>query len=668
VHIDKRCLTRREFHRFAATAGAGLLMPGLDRAAMPEFFLFVHPGILHTAADLDRMRAAVHQKRSPIAAGFEKLRSSPFSQPDYVPHPFGREIGRNPSVNVPDFDNDANAAYQCSLMAAITGDKRYSALALAIVMGWSESLQTVSGADAVLMAALGPFKFANAAEILRAIGAIDSGGAAQCAAMLRRAILPTIMDFAPFANGNWDAAAIKTMLAIAVFCDDRSLFERALLYYLHGEGDGRLTHYIYDNGQCQESGRDQQHTQLGIAHMGDACEIAWHQGLDLYGAEDNRLLRGFEYTATYNLGGDVEFRPDVDRTGKYRHRVISPRSSFRPIYEQILAHYHGRRGLPAPAVERVVQRIRPEGAARGADHTGFGTLLYADEASDLPRKPWPVAPGAVYAEANGAAVELKWLAPRRLGDCLVERAQAGRSFRLVESGVAMGHFRDASLIRGRQYAYRVSAGMGEPFSQTVRIVAGLPEGWKDGALGAPSILGRAEYNGNVVTVDAGGAGLMNPSDEGHFAAVTPDCAALTARFVPQTASQFVMFGLTCRRGFEPNAPCVALLIAPGTGSMERRGWHMRLMARNQNGAVRAEADVSMGESAGIYGRLMNPVWFRMERRQGTILAQFSFDGADWRSAGEVSDVHGGRLGFVVSSGIPGVDSAVRFDSLTASAR
>ncbi|MGH9604677.1 MAG: alginate lyase family protein [Terracidiphilus sp.] len=659
--FDMRRLSRREFNGFAAAAGLGLLAPLSGWSAEPQSFAFIHPGILHTQADLDRMRAGVSHGRAPVEAGFAKLRENRFSQPDYAPHPFGEEIARNPSVNEPAFDDDANAAYQCSLIAAITGDERYSMVARSIVLGWSGSLQRVSGADAVLMAGLGPFKFVSAAEILRAIGELDSSGAAQCAAMLRRTILPTLIDFAPFANGNWDTAAMKTMLAIAVFSDDRPLFERALLYYLHGDGDGRLTHYIYENGQCQESGRDQQHTQLGIAHMGDACEIAWHQGIDLYGAEDNRLLRGFEYTATYNLGGEVEFLPDVDRTGKYRHSVISPRSTFRPIYEQILAHYHGRRGLPAPAVARVVEKIRPEGAFKGADHTGFGTLLYATEDTDRRRRPWPVAPGAVFAEAKDAAVELSWVTPRKFSDCLVERAVGGGGFRRIRSGIHDGRFRDTAVKQEMGYVYRITAGESEPFSQAVRIVTGLPRGWRDGALGEPSIAGNVQYDGRVLTIDSSGAGLMRPADEGHFVAAAPGCTALTARFVPQIASQFAMFGLGFRRGFGATAPSVALLIAPvGTG---RRGWQIRLLARGEDGQVQAIADIPLGESAGTYGRLLNPVWFHMQRSERAIRAQFSFDGSEWRAAGEAGEFEGGALGIAASSGIVSVDGSVRFDSL-----
>ena len=116
------------------------------------------------------------------------------------------------------------------------------------------------------------------------------------------------------------------MLAIGVFCDDHEMFNRAVEYYYHGAGDGAITHYIINAaGQCQESGRDQSHTQLGLGQLAEACEIGWHQGLDMYGADDNRLLAGFEYTAQYLLGNDVPFEPHTDTTGKYSTKS-SPRA------------------------------------------------------------------------------------------------------------------------------------------------------------------------------------------------------------------------------------------------------------------------------------------------------------------------------------------------------
>ena len=664
-------ITRRTFNRLALAAGGCLLAPRTESATVPAGLPFLHPGILHTSADLERMRTGVRQKRSPIAEGFEKLRLDPLSRSDYFPSSFGAEIGRNPSVNFSTFDRDSNAAYQCSLVTAITGDRRYADTSKKIVLGWSASLQRVSGADAVLMAGLGPFKLINAAEILRAIGALDTTGAEQFAAMLRRAILSTILDFALFANGNWDTTAIKTMLAIAVFCDDRPLFERALQYYLNGDGDGRLTNYIYENGQCQESGRDQQHTQLGLAHMGDACEIAWHQGLDLYGAMENRLLRGFEYTASYNLGDAVEFRPDVDRTGKYRHKIISPRGDFQPIYEQIFAHYHVRRGLRAPAVERAVEKVRPEGAAHGADHTGFGTLLYALEPSDFSRNSNPAPPAAVHAEVKDGAVELSWLAPRMAHDLFVERAEKDGPSLRFKTIAGADTFRDHTVKRGGRYNYRLVAhdsGMMELFSAPAHVVVGLPQGWIGVALGSPSIRGNVQFDGEALTVRAAGAGLMGLSDEGHFVSIHPECVSLTARFVPQTASQAAMFGLACRAGVTADAPCAALLILPASGDLERHGWHVRLAVRDHAGSVKAVSDSPLEPPVVTYGRLMKPVWLRLQRRQSLVFAQFSTDGVVWEDAGKTPDLQNGRVGIIGSSGIVDVDTALRFDSIAVSTR
>jgi hypothetical protein len=650
-------LSRREFHRMMFAAGADFLASTARSADLYPRVSFVHPGILHTAADLERMRAGVHAQRQPIAAGFEKLRQHPFSSPAFTPHKFAGEIGRNPNVNFGEFDSDASAAYQCSLMAAITGERKYSVIAREIVLGWSDTLQRVSGADAVLMAGLGPFKLINAAEILRHLGELDSEGGTSCAAMLKRAILPTIIDFAPFANGNWDMAAVKTMLAIAVFCDDDALFEHALLYYLHGDGDGSLTHYIYENGQCQESGRDQQHTQLGLAHMGDACQIAWNQGWDLYGASDNRLLRGFEYTAAYNLGEKVEFRPDIDRTGQYRHSVISPPSSFRPIYEQILAHYHVRRGLPTPAVQKAVMKIRPEGGAHGADHTGFGTLLYACTTDDPDSAPRGIPPAALHAVSGEHAIDLDWLKTRDGEPAMLERDGA------VEHVNSPGGFwRDRRVASGQLYTYRFSTPIHARVTPApVSIVAGPREGWTTGRLGDPGVAGDVQFDRKGITMSAGGTGLMQPADEGQFAAAPDGVSRIVVRFIPQVASQFVMFGLACRAGFRADAPAVALLVLPGKGIGRGRGWHLRLMVRDASGAVSTVSDEPLTIPVVTYGRLVSPVWLRMESKNSLIEAAFSSDGEMWSSAGKSTCPARGRMGLIASSGISEVSTAVRFE-------
>ena len=343
---------------------------------------FVHPGLLHTAGDLARMKEKIAQRAEPWQSGFEQLRKHPASQANWrLRGPFA-VVTRDPHGcrHLVEFDEDGNAAYQNALMWCLTGNEAHARKAVEILNAWSATLAEINGKDKILGASLGGFKYVNAAELLRhSYRGWHPADIARCEQMLRRVVQPVIADFAPFANGNWDTGCIKTLLALGVFCDDRALWARAEEYYLKGAGNGCLTHYIINaDGQCQESGRDQSHAQLGLGHLAEACEVAWSQGVDLYGAADNHLLRGFEYTAKFNLGFEVPFTPTQDTTGKYKARRISAdyRGDLRPIFEMVWNHYEKRRQLVAPFTRQAAERIRPEGAAFDADHPGFGTLLF----------------------------------------------------------------------------------------------------------------------------------------------------------------------------------------------------------------------------------------------------------------------------------------------------
>ena len=138
--------------------------------------------------------------------------------------------------------------------------------------------------------------------------------------MIRRAFLPLIEQFeadSPYANGNWGHIVNRCRMAAAIFLDDKDLYRYSLDIYLHANDNGSLPHYISETGQCQETGRDQAHAQLGLGTMCDICEMAWQQGDDLWGALDNRLMKGMEYSARYNLGYDVPFETWQDCTGLY---------------------------------------------------------------------------------------------------------------------------------------------------------------------------------------------------------------------------------------------------------------------------------------------------------------------------------------------------------------
>ena len=278
---------RVEAMRCTLLIAVGLLASALAHAGDRPF---VHPGLLHTQADLDRMRQCVAAGKEPWKGGFEKLRLDPPSRPDWkLRGPFevvtrGSDLSRgNPQMVL-----DGNAAYQNALMWCVTGNEAHAHKAVEILNAWALKLRKMDGRDVQLSAGLNGFKFVSAAELMRhTYPAWPREAVARFERMLKEAMLPPIKEFAPFANGNWDAACLVTMMATGVFCDDRELFNRATTYFRSGQGNGRLVHYVFnETGQCQESGRDQQHTQLGLGLLAEACEIAWHQGVDLYAEAD----------------------------------------------------------------------------------------------------------------------------------------------------------------------------------------------------------------------------------------------------------------------------------------------------------------------------------------------------------------------------------------------
>ena len=345
---------------------------------------FVHPGILHSKEDLQRIRRNVSNQVDPCYSGFAALQAHPQSSSTYQVRGGFVETGRKPSIRKTEHENDANAAYQNAMMWVITGNREHADKAIEIINAWSYKLERITGKDAILAAGISGFKFAAAAEILRHThSGWSTADIAQAESMLLKVYYPVVENMADFANGNWSLAALQTVMAIAIFTDDQAMFDRAVTWFHQGKDNARLTHYIINAaGQCQESGRDQQHTMLGLAYLSTVAEMAWQQGLDLYAAENNRILSGFEYTAAYNLGKEVPFEATIDTTGKYRHKRISEEGrgdfSQRPIFEMVYHHYKNRRGLDCPNIEAVLRTTRPEGAGFRGDHIGFGTVLFTD--------------------------------------------------------------------------------------------------------------------------------------------------------------------------------------------------------------------------------------------------------------------------------------------------
>src|SRR4051794_2581715 len=93
-----------------AVVSVFFLAAGIAAGQGGKEFAFVHPGLLHTSEDLNRMSNAVVANLQPVTAGFEAFSNHPQSKWTYrVRGPFD-EIGRNPGIHAIEFNSDAAAA------------------------------------------------------------------------------------------------------------------------------------------------------------------------------------------------------------------------------------------------------------------------------------------------------------------------------------------------------------------------------------------------------------------------------------------------------------------------------------------------------------------------------------------------------------------------------
>ncbi|MBP5380486.1 MAG: alginate lyase family protein [Bacteroidaceae bacterium] len=237
-------------------------------------------------------------------------------------------------------------------MALIFAEARYDKKAKVIIDAYARTLQGFDGHDA-------PLCCIQAYWLVKAMTILKDKQSEEWKVMVRRAILPTIDKFeadSPYANGNWGAIINRCRMACAIYLNDSVLYRKSVDYFLYANDNGSLPKYISGTGQCQETGRDQAHAQLGLGVMCDICEMAWSQGDDLWGALDNRLMKGIEYSARYNLGYDVPFETWKDCTGLYcdwTEPGSMGRGRIRDIYHLAYNHYVGRKGLKMPYTRKI---------------------------------------------------------------------------------------------------------------------------------------------------------------------------------------------------------------------------------------------------------------------------------------------------------------------------
>ena len=374
--------------------------------------IFVHPGLLHTQADFDRMKVKVNASAEPWLSGWNKLIANSHSQLSYNPSPVVKLIRGGGSTEEPLPDNysaafnDAAAAYQTAIRWKITGDVAYANKSIQILNAWASTCTSISGdSNKALGAGIYGYQFANAAEIMRTYSGWAPADFDKFKQFMKTVFLPISQDFLVRHNNtcishywaNWDLCSLLNVMSIGVLTDDVTLYNYAINYLNKGGGNGQLLKAIwYDHkdgtAQIQEAGRDQGHALLCVGFLADIAQSAWNQGDNVYGYNNNLILKGAEYEAKYNFTNQtIPFQP-YNNCDNVNQTVISQvaRGGIRPIWHGLYNHYVKRAGLSETLNAKYITYVKNLYAVEGGggdygpnsggfDSMGFGTLLYTLE-------------------------------------------------------------------------------------------------------------------------------------------------------------------------------------------------------------------------------------------------------------------------------------------------
>lgn len=603
----------------------------------------VHPGGLHTMADFERMKSKVEAKEHPWIDGWQALLQDRKAQNNYKAAPHRHMASRQRA------QDDATAAYLNALRWVISGDIKNAECAVRILNAWAETVKEVPhGPDQPGLGGIPIGSFALAAEVLRTYPGWSAGDQTKFKEMLLKYFYPACHDFLTRHNGagdtnywaNWDTCNMLAIMGIGVFCDDRAKFDEAVTYFKEGSGTGAIRHavpFIYPGGlgQWQESGRDQAHVMGGMGLLVEMCQVAWNQDVDLFGYDDNRLLKGGEYTAQYTLwkGVPYTFYTNSSKANQY---YISENYHGRLAashFELMYNHYVVRKGLKAPNIKLLAGLKRPEPGE--IDVFGYGTLTFTLDAAASPvATSVPPVPLDLTAVAGIGRVELKWSpsgAYMAQGYEVSRSTNRGGPYTSIYSttNFTTPLYTDTKVTPGTDYHYVVAAvnhaGNSAHSAETsaTPVVGGhLTKPWQHEIIGKFEATGEVAYHepaNHSFVLPGGGRSIGGTADECNFIgrAVTGDFT-ITARLI-EREGDISMCGLMMRESPAPDAKMLALTLG------EIGGRQARYRTRNSTGG---RTEIQFGND---YTWI--PAWFRLQRVGNKFTAYQSSDGIEWFAVG-----------------------------------
>ena len=340
----------------------------------PKVYTINHPAMLHSATDIDYVKA--HLGQQPWSDAYQKLlggwlcsNTHKASPVEYIARldagNWGDGGGRWDDAGIRDlfypgihnnyvnFYQDCAAAYQLGLKWKLAGDGQAAAAAINILQEWAKvnkglllgrgprfKDEPVDPNEYLIMFQI--HQAANAAELLRNYNNWSESES------FKKVCDWMVSSFAPFcskfiANNiydhswmNWDLASMTALLSMGILTDNQDMINEAILHFKQGEGPGCIMRKgviaVFDDpsgtgeklAQGNEAGRDQGHNVLCAGMVGAFCQMAYNIGEDLFAFEDGRAIAFAQYVAKYNI-----VKPEIGSS--YNKGNLSP-ASFR--YEE----------------------------------------------------------------------------------------------------------------------------------------------------------------------------------------------------------------------------------------------------------------------------------------------------------------------------------------------
>jgi len=414
---------------------------------------FIHPGLLHTQADFDRVKTLLTAKDPVIVQAYNRLITNDYSQSTVTTYPVETVVRGGSGENYMNAARGGAMAYQNALRWKISDNAANAEKAIQILNAWATTCKGVTGdTNQSLASGLYGYAFANAAELMRDYEGWRPADFQRFKRWMLTVWYPRCIDFLrrrhdTWSQGtpghywsNWGLCNTLTVMSIGILCDDVFIYNQGLSYYKHdqvGNYTGNQTSPLDNHGlteflgnlvpainadarspygyigQMQESGRDQGHALMALGLAVDICQTGWNQGDDLYSFMDNRLAAGIEYLAAYNSGVDnlpwVDYwyhdvRTSYANSWKMTENNNGSRGQFRPYWDRIIGHYEGVKGVAMTYshLMRSLESVDAGGGnygqtSGGFDHLGFSTLMSYRPEKALPSQvPTLLEPQIIY--------------------------------------------------------------------------------------------------------------------------------------------------------------------------------------------------------------------------------------------------------------------------------